>query len=315
MGKTSLAIKLCKKFNGEIVSADSRQIYRGLNIGTGKDLPDNAKIKFPWFGKFGYYEDEGIKIWGYDLADPRHEYSVAQYLKFANRIIEDIQKRGHLPVLTGGTGLYLKAVVDGIPTAFIPRNEKLRNNFRDKTADELYETLAQIDSIRAGQMNSSDKKNPRRLVRAIEVAIWKVENVKKEREIEKQEKRFDSLTVGLTAPKEVLDKRIALRVKQRVDKGIIEEIKNLVRRGIKWDSQAMTSIGYGEWKDFIEGKISKEEVIKGWGLEEIQYAKRQNTWFKKDNSIVWFDITDKKYPKNVENMVEKWHNGAHVPQG
>jgi tRNA dimethylallyltransferase len=123
-GKTILAISLAKKFNGEIVSADSRQVYKGLDIGTGKDLPKNAKIKYLWMKKFGFYEIKGIKIWGYDLADPRHSFSVSQYLRFAERVISDISKRGKLPILVGGTGLYIKGVVDGIPTAEIPKNKK-----------------------------------------------------------------------------------------------------------------------------------------------------------------------------------------------
>ena len=120
-GKTTLAIALAKKFNGELISTDSRQVYKGMDIGTGKDLPEGAKFKLPWFQKYGYYEVGGTKIWGYDLADPRHEFSVAQYIKFAERIISDVLKRGKSPVLVGGTGLYIRGVVDGIATAGVPK--------------------------------------------------------------------------------------------------------------------------------------------------------------------------------------------------
>ena len=127
-GKTTLAVDLAKKFNGELISADSRQVYKGMDIGTGKDLPKGAKIKLPWFQKYGYYELNGVKIWGYDLAAPRHEFNVAQYIKFAERLISDISKRGKTPILVGGTGLYIKAVIDGISTASIPKNNLLRKN-------------------------------------------------------------------------------------------------------------------------------------------------------------------------------------------
>lgn len=306
-GKTSLAIKLAKKFNGEIVSADSRQVYRGLDIGTGKDLPPGSKIKYPWFGKYGYYEISGVKIWGYDLADPRHEYSVAQYLKFANRIVGDIVKSGHLPILVGGTGLYIKAVIDGIPTAFIPRNIGLRKNLERRSADGLYEMLAQIDSLRAAQMNSSDKKNPRRLIRAIEVATWKINNIKKDRKLEKQKKSFDTLLIGLSAPRTFLDKKIEERVSGRVKNGLIKEIRRLIGKRVGWDTQAMSSMGYGQWRPFFEGKKKESETVKVWENEEKKYAKRQFTWFGKENRIRWFDITEKSFPGNVEKLVKKWY--------
>jgi tRNA dimethylallyltransferase len=306
-GKTRLAIKLAKKFNGEIISADSRQVYRGLNIGTGKDLPKGAKIKFPWFKKYGYYEIDGVKIWGYDLADPRHEFNVAQYLKFAERIISDIVKRGKIPILAGGTGLYIKGVVDGIPTAFVPKNNSLRKNLENKTPDELFEMLAQIDAIKAGQMNSSDKKNPRRLIRAIEVATWKIGNVKKEQRIEKKKVCPEVLMVGLTAPEKFIDKKIELRVDQRIKDGIKEEIKGLIKNHVNWNMPSMTSMGYRQWKDYFGRKKGEAEVIKEWEEEEKKYVKRQMVWFKKDKRIRWFDITSADYPENVEKSVERWY--------
>lgn len=308
-GKTKLAISFAKKFNGEIVSADSRQVYKGMNIGTGKDLPKDAKIKYPWFGKYGYYEIDGAKIWGYDLADPRHEYSVAQYLKFAERIIKDIVKRDKLPILVGGTGLYIKGVIDGIPTATIPKNNKLRSSLEKKTADELFEMLAQMDSIRAAEMNSSDKKNPRRLIRAVEVAMWKISHVEMERKIEKKKTDFDALVIGLGAPEKFINARIALRVTSRLDEGIIQEIEKLLRTNVTWDMQSMSSMGYGQWRDYFEGGVSKEQIIQEWEKEERKYAKRQITWFKKDRRVTWFDVTNKDFPQNIEKTVKKWYKG------
>ncbi len=307
-GKTTLAVSLAQKFNGEIISADSRQVYKKLDIGTGKDLPKGAKIRYSLFAKYGYYEVGGIKIWGYDLADPRHGFSVSQYLKFAERMVGDIRKRGKLPILTGGTGLYIKGVIDGIPTAKIPNNLPLRKNLEEKKPEELFEMLAKLDSIKAGQMNLSDRKNPRRLVRAIEVATWKMENAGKERGIEKKRTQQNVLEIGLTASDTFINQNISSRIKDRLKEGIKNEIARLLKSHVDWDMQSMSSMGYRQWKDYFEGKKPESFVIKEWSNEEIKYVKRQMVWFKKDKRIVWFDITNRDYVENVEKMVKKWHN-------
>ena len=311
-GKTTLATALAKKFNGELISADSRQVYRGMDIGTGKDIPEGAKIKLPWFQKYGFYEINGAKIWGYDVADPRHEFNVAQYIKFAERLISDIVKRGKTPILVGGTGLYIKAVVDGIATASIPKNNLLRKNLEKATAEELFEKLAQMDSLKAGQMNTSDKMNPRRLVRAIEVAMWKINNGQKEKEIEKKKKDLEVLMIGLNAPEKFIYARIKSRVAQRVKAGIKKEVENLLKKHVTWGMPSMSSMGYRQWKDYFDNKKSEAEVVKEWESEEKKYVRRQMVWFKKDKRIYWFDTTDPNYPKNVEKSVEKWYSTGRV---
>lgn len=310
-GKTTLALKLAKKFNGEIVSADSRQVYTGMNIGTGKDLPRGAKMKKWLFARWGFYEIEGVKIWGYDLIDPKHDFSVAQYLKMAHGMIDDITKRKKLPILTGGTGLYIKGVIDGIPTAEIPRNDLLRQELGKRSAGELYETLANLDAMKAGSMNSSDRKNPRRLIRAIEIAQYQL--TKKNLPVHHAiGEGYDILFIGLSASKAFLDKQIDIRVKERIDKGIKDEIRKLLRMGVKWEDQSMVAMGYGQWRDFFEGGVEEDQVIDEWERAEKAYAKRQMTWFKKDKRIKWFDVTDKTYPGNVEKIVQKWHNQRNV---
>ena len=309
-GKTGLSLRLAKRFNGEIVSADSRQVYKGLNIGTGKDLPKNAKMKFMWLKKFGFYEIGGVKVWGYDLADPRHSFSVSQYLKFAERIIADIIKRGKLPILVGGTGFYIKGIVDGIPTAEVPRSSHLRKSLEDKSANELYEMLAQIDSIKAAGMNSSDKKNPRRLMRAIEIATWKMTNGDITPDTNK--KTFDVLQIGLSASEDYLNEKIENRVTERFKEKLKDEIAGLLKNHVDWKMQSMSSMGYGEWRDFFEGRKSEKEVIDIWQSEEKKYVKRQIIWFKKDKRINWFDVESVEYPENVEKLVKKWHNIANA---
>ncbi|MBI4157664.1 tRNA (adenosine(37)-N6)-dimethylallyltransferase MiaA [Candidatus Woesebacteria bacterium] len=306
VGKTSLALSLAKKFNGEILSADSRQVYRGMDIGTGKDLPSGAKPKIPWFKNFGYYEVNGVKIWGYDLADPGEGFSVAQYVRFSEKIMADITKRKKLPIVVGGTGLYIKAITDGIPTVFVPRNERLRKNFSKKPQVELFEILAQLDSIKAGSMNTSDRRNPRRLIRAIEVATWELKHKGPSPE-DKKKKIRNTLFIGLMAPREVLFERISARVEERVKAGIKKEINNLLKKGLSWKDQAMTSIGYRQWSEYFSGEKTEEEIKTKWTDEEKKYAKRQMAWFKREKRIVWFDTSTKNYRRKLEKVVEKWY--------
>jgi tRNA dimethylallyltransferase len=310
-GKTSLGILLAKKFNGEIVSADSRQVYKNMDIGTGKDLPANSKFqtlnsKLEFRNSdLGFYLIQGIRLWGYDLILPKDEFSVSGYLKFAQKIISNIEKRGGLPILVGGTGLYIKGVVDGIPTVDVPRNKKLRENLESLDSDQLYEHLSQIDSFKAGSMNSSDKKNPRRLIRAIEVATWMIDNSKKD--LPQNRKTFDTLFVGLTAPSEFLEERINKRVDERIGKGFEGEVKKLIDSGVDWNDQSMMSLGYRQWRDFAEGAIDKETAISEWKKEERKYARRQLVWWKRDGRVHWFDIREPQYQKKVEKLVEKWY--------
>jgi len=279
-----------------------------LDIGTGKDLPVNSKVK-SYKSKVKYSEIKGVKIWGYDLVEPRKEFSVTQYLNFANKIITRIQKSNKLPILVGGTGLYIKAVVDGIPTAFVPRNARLRKNLVAKSVDELFEILAQLDPFKAGSMNSSDKKNSRRLVRAIEIAQWKLENHKTPEVRSYRTPGVGQIFfVGLTAPQDILDQLIVKRVNARVESGIEKEIQDLLAKKINWNHQSMSSLGYREWKDFFTGVKTRKEVIDQWKSDEKKYARRQLTWFKKDKRINWFDLSDKNWQKEVEKLVGKWYS-------
>ena len=298
-GKTSLALSLAKKFKGELVSADSKQVYKGLNIGTGKDID-------PIYKKDGYYEFRGVKIWGYDLIGPKGSFSVSRFVSFARKKIREIEKQGNLPILVGGTGLYIKAIVDGISTVKIPVNEASRRNLSEKTADELFEMLAQLDPIKAGSLNASDRKNPRRLTRAIEIATWKLEfgvGISAKPIATK-----DVLFIGLKAPKEFLFKKIEARVKERLKQGLEKEIKSLLKSGVNWDDQSMSSLGYRQFMGYFTGTGTKEEATATWLREERKYAKRQITWFKKDSRINWFDITLSGWPEKVEKLVKKWYS-------
>jgi len=306
-GKTSLGIYLAKRFNGEIVSADSRQVYQKMDIGTGKDIPKGAIYKKVNKKIGGYYEINGVKIWGYDLVLPKEEFSVAQYARFGREVIKDIHKRNKLPILVGGTGFYIKSIVEGIGTAEIPQNKALRKNLKKISKDELFEKLAILDSSKAGSLNQSDKNNPRRLFRAIEIATWKLSNLG----LQKKQTKFDydTLFIGLTLPKLALYKKIKERIDKRVG-GIKKEILFLLEQGVKWSYQSMSSLGYRQWKEYFNGKEMEEEVINKWFSEEKRYSKRQITWFKKNKKIFWYSTAKPKWRESVEKSVKKWYSSV-----
>ena len=310
-GKTSLALNLAKVLGGELVSADSRQVYKGMDIGTGKELPVNSKIQIPnsKLGKegCGFYKFGGIKIWGYDLVESTENFSVAQYVKIAKSIIEDIWRRGKLPILVGGTGFYIMGVIDGILTSAIPKNESLRKSLESKKPSLLFEILAQLAPIKAASMNVSDRKNPRRLIRAVEIADYKV-RLKGEKKDRPKLLIGDVLFIGLKASKDILFQRIDKNVEARVKEGFEKEIKALLTAGVTWNMQSATSLGYKQWKSHVLGRKNKDDVVDEWKKEERKYTRRQLTWFKRDSRINWFDITKPGWQKNVEKLVKKWYS-------
>ena len=311
-GKTELAFRLAKKYKAELISADSRQVYKGLDIGTGKDLPKKFKIQSASWrtksknGKTGinYYTNGDIRIWGYDLVGPRDEFSVGQYTLVAREIISDIWERGKLPILVGGTGLYIRGVVDGIETANIGRNKDLRKSLEKRSVEELFELLSRLAPIKSASLNQSDRKNPRRLIRAIEIAHWEMENRKQEEQTSLQgQVKF----VGLRVSKNILTKRINKRIRKMTKLGIKREIRKLLEQGVTWEHQSMSSLGYREWEGYFRKDYGEEKALALWAKNSIKYTGRQMTWFKADKRIVWFDISSGSYIKDVEKMVAKWY--------
>lgn len=268
-GKTELAIELTKKFDGVIISADSRQVYKYMDIGTGKGR---------------------IKVLGYDIVNPDEEFSVSSYVNFAKKEINKIIKQRKLPILVGGTGLYIKGIVDGIETIDIPPNKDLRKKLSKKTTNELFEMLSKINPQKAKAMNDSDKKNSRRLIRAMEISNFQSQNHK----LYIPPNPYKTLFIGLTAPLEVLKKNINNRVDERVKAGFEKEIEFLKNKGY-WKTAPQVTLGYKDWPN-----------IEKWKREEFEYAKRQITWFKKDKRINWFDISSSNYKKEIEDMINLW---------
>jgi len=289
-GKTDLALQLAKKFNGELISCDSRQVYKGLDIGTGKYPSQKSKVKRQKY----CWEVDGIRIWMYDVVDASKQYSVADYVKDANKIIKDISNREKLPILVGGTGLYLKAFLEGLSNLEIPVDKKLRKELEILSTVDLQKRLQQISPERWEKMNYSDRQNSRRLIRAIELAgvkpsIGKVQS-------------FDALKIGLTAPRNILYKRADERVLTRIKQGMIDEAKSL-------SLKRMRDLGleYGILADYLQGKIKKENLTSVLQGKIHGYIRHQLTWFKKEKNVEWFDITTKEFPVNVEKLANAWY--------
>lgn len=295
-GKTQLGLKLAQQFDGEIISADSRQVYQKMDIGTGKDLPPNS-LKHP----SGYYLINGIKLWGYDLAKPDQQFSLAHFVNFAQKIIKQIWSQKQLPIVVGGTGLYLKAISQPIETINIPPDQKLRQQLAKKTVQSLQDILKKLNPSRFKSMNHSDQHNPRRLIRAIEIERSQLAKAPP------QILSPNTVWIGLTAPKKFLEQRIDDRVEKRLRLGIQQEIKALISQGYGWDLPAMSAMGYKQWQPFFNQQVSLKQVIQAWKLAEKQYLRRQLTWFKKNPQINWFDITQSDYQSQVVNFVRSWY--------
>jgi tRNA dimethylallyltransferase len=283
-GKTELALRLAKEFNGEIVSADSRQIYREMDIGTAK-LPrtksekrkaknNNKKFKTLYYG-----EVEGIPHYLIDIVDPDKTLTVAQYKKIAIRCIKDIQKRDKTPFLVGGTGLYIQAVVDNLKIPEVPPNKALRAKLEKKSLQELLNVLKSLDPE---ALETVEKKNKRRIIRAIEVNLAGIKFSQKT----KGKPLFDVLQIGISLEKEKLYKKIDQRVDQMIEQGLPHEVENLAEK-YSWDLPSMSGIGYQEFKDYFKGKITLDKVIQQIKTHTHQYARRQMSWFKRDKRIHW----------------------------
>ena len=269
-GKSDLAVKIAKKWNGEIISADSRQVYRGLNIGTGKITKG---------------EMLGVRHHMLDVISPKKVFSVSDWKKQTEKIISEIISREKLPIICGGTGFYIQAVVDNIILPEVPPNKKLRKDLEKKTKEELFSILIKLDHERAGEI---DKNNPVRLIRAIEIvkALGKVPKIR----IKSSEYRF--LQIGLKTRKAELKLRIRERLISRFKKGMIKEAKNLYKNGLALKRMRELGLEYKYLADYLENKLTKSELIQKLETEIWRYSKRQITWFKRDKRIKWFKPTE-----------------------
>lgn len=299
-GKTDLALNLAEKFNGELVSCDSRQVYKDLDIGTGKYPSKKYKIE----KRNGFWEIGSNRVWMYDVVNLKKQYTVANYVRDANKIIEDIYKRDKLPIIIGGTGFYFKALLKGLPNLSIPIDIKLRKKLQKLSKDELQKKLQEISAERWKALNQSDRQNPRRLVRAIELSLVKPKIQKK---LDKQ--KTNALKIGLTARRNILYKKADEGVIKRINSGMVEEARKLQSMGLGLQRMRRLGLEYGILADFLEDKIkTKEDLIKIMQGEIHGFIRRQLTWFKRDIEINWFDINMSDYQARIEKLILDWYN-------
>ncbi len=301
-GKTDLGIYLAKKFNGEIVSCDSRQVYKDLDIGTGK-APSTGK----WKKGNRRWIVNGINIWMYDVVDPKKQYNVADYVKDAEKIISEIVKRHKLPIVVGGTGLYLKALLEGLSNLTIPVDPILREKLQKLSLEQLQNKLQKLSSLKWENMNNSDRQNPRRLIRYIELVSTDFTLEESLRATIRGD--FNSLKIGLTAQREVLYKKADRRVVSRINQGMISEAENLYKSGLTLKRMKQLGLEYGILTDYLSEKIkNKDGLIKIMQGKIHGYIRRQLTWFKKEKDTLWFDIKDRNFPNNVEKLISIWYH-------
>lgn len=277
-GKSEVAIKLAKKFNGEIISSDSRQIFRGMDIGTGK-------VRGSWNRKLGTFISEGIPHYMINIVSPRTDFNVAKFKRRAERIIQDIVRRGKLPIICGGTGFWIQAIVDDVNFPKVKPDWKLRKKLEKYPAIKLFSMLKKIDLVRA---KTIDSKNKVRLIRAIEIckSIKRVPSSKSIINVT-DEARYKFLQIGLALPKNQLLKNIEKRVKERFRLGMIEEIKKLHSLGLSWKKIQSFGLAYFWIPLYLQNKLSKKELVDQVVQAEKNYAKKQMTWFKRDQRIKW----------------------------
>lgn len=268
-GKSDLAVKIAKKINGEIISADSRQVYKGLDIGTGKITKKEMK---------------GVPHYMLDIANPKKKFSVAEYQEKCIYAIADILKRNKTPIICGGTGFYIDAITKGIVFPEVPPNKKLRKILEKKNIKQLLVILKKLDPARA---NTIDQNNKVRLIRAIEIA----KALGKVPKITETKLPYKFIKIGLYLPEDLLKKKINTRLLKRITAGMLNEGKKLHRLGLSWKRMNELGLEYRFISLYLQNKITKQEMVVRLNQEIYQYAKRQMTWFKRDPEIRWFDTS------------------------
>lgn len=309
-GKTAIGVHLAKMFGGEILSADSRQVYKGLDCITGKDIEKGQKPIVSGSCIFRgiprdlvTYTIDGIPVWLYDLVSLKDACSVALY-RYAAMSAMDIvcTRRGLLPIVVGGTGLYVSSFTRAIDTLDIPQDTMLRDVLDTETVEALKKRLQGIDNEKFLLMNNSDRNNARRLVRAIEVGEWKL----KYKSVQSKKPSFDILSLGIFSDEVSQKERIKQRVVKRVNSCAVREAKRLVGK-VDPHMPSYTTLGLSLLFTYLRGDIEKDALIDQWTTAEWAYAKRQETWFRKEKNIIWFDIANPHAVSLIEKLVGEWY--------
>ncbi|MFO7887950.1 MAG: tRNA (adenosine(37)-N6)-dimethylallyltransferase MiaA [Eubacteriales bacterium] len=289
IGKTKVSIDIAKKLNSEIISTDSMQIYKKMDIGTAK---------------ISKKEKETIKHHMIDLIDPKEEFTVYDYQKNSLEIIDKLLLENKTPILVGGSGLYINSILYDLDFNKVSSNDKVRNKYfalkERKGKMFLHNLLEKKDKEAAKKIHPN---NVKRVVRALEVLEVTGEKYSQNSNFRKYSEKYNFIIIGLEMNRELLYNRINLRVEHMIEEGLINEVEELYNEGYDNSYQSMQAIGYKEIIDYIEGNTTKEEAIRLIKRNTRRFAKRQITWFKPDNRIKWFDMTN--YKENYQNILKK----------
>jgi len=270
-GKSDYAVTITKQVNGEVISADSRQVYRGMDIGTGKITT---------------HEMKGIPHHLLDVASPKRQFTVVQYQKLVNKTIKDLFRRGKTPILCGGTGLYIDAVLEGWKFPKAPVDKTLRKELEEASIEELFLRLKKTDPAFAKKI---DRHNKRRLVRALEIILSTKEPIKP---LEKHSLPYPITYIGIFPGWEILKEKIHKRLESRFKDGMIEEVKQLHgNKTVSWQRLESFGLEYKFIALYLQRKISHEEMKNNLERAIFHYAKRQMTWFRRNKKIIWFETS------------------------
>ena len=290
-GKSDFGVTLAKKFKGEIISADSRQVYRGMDIGSGKITQGEMR---------------GVRHWMLDIASPRGKnYNAAKFQKDALKKIQEIQKSGQVPFLVGGTGFWIDSIALNKTFPNVKPDIKLREKLAALPTTTLFRNLEKLDPLRA---TSIDKHNRVRLIRALEIALSLKNPAKPAKSTQPTKNKFiiEPLLIGLDMPSEKLFHRIEKRLDQRIKSGMIEEVNSLHRQGISWKKLEEFGLEYRFIAQYLQKKISAEKMHELLGYAIKHYAGRQRTWFKRNPAIIWLDPTKKTSLKRAESAIKNF---------
>ncbi len=295
-GKSGLSVRLAKKFNGEVISADSRQVYKGLNIGTGKvtkkemrDMPHHLL----------------------DVASPKNKFSAGDFVRHAEKALSDIKKRGHVAIVAGGTGFYIDSLFGRFTLPDVPPNAKLRASLAKKSATQLFALLKKKDPARAKAMDTlSERNNAIRLIRALEIASFRPgKNVLRSNLSTKPVGRsnlstkYEALWIGISPSATQLEKNIRIRLVARMRAGMVAEAQRLKKQGLSYKRMRELGLEYRSLADLLEKKITKEDCVDILYREIRRYARKQTGYWNRNKDIEWFDPAD---VTKIEKRVSQW---------
>lgn len=287
VGKTNLSIEMAKRYNGEIISGDSMQIYRGMDIGTAKITED---------------EMQGIPHHLIDIKEPEENFSVAEFQLLVRAKINEIAKRGKLPIIVGGTGLYIQSVIYDYQFSDVPGDEAFRLELEERAKqignEALYKELQAVDPESAAQIHPN---NVRRVIRALEIFHLTGKTMQDFQRKQQPDLMYETALVGLSMEREQLYERINRRVDIMVEQGLLDEVKSLYNQGLR-NCQSIQAIGYKEIYDYLDGSVTWEEAVEQLKQNSRRYAKRQLTWFRNKMDVQWFDMT---YVNNFSKKIEE----------